>query len=125
MLTRPSGKKSARLGVLAAPGRTRLFSSGLGLRLDRVAATVRVCPGGRLGRGDLTLFGCLGAELGAVDERVLLFVEDGTYDLRIIHVHLATICLYIKLPGSVCKRHIHIWVNCRRRACIFMNRCRA
>lgn len=54
------------LGVLAAPGRTRLFSSGLGLRLDRVAATVRVCPGGRLGRGDLTLFGCLGAELGAI-----------------------------------------------------------
>jgi hypothetical protein len=54
------------LGVIAAPARSRSFASGLGVRLDRVAATLRVCPGGRVGRGNLTLFGCLGAEAGAI-----------------------------------------------------------
>ncbi len=54
------------LGVLAAPLRTHTPVDQPGARLDRLAATVRVCPGWTDPRGRLTLAGCVGAELGQI-----------------------------------------------------------
>lgn len=54
-------------GVLAVPRRFTFSETGkYHGRLDRLAATLRVCPGGTLRRGALALHGCLGGEAGAI-----------------------------------------------------------
>jgi hypothetical protein len=54
-------------GALAVPRRlTPPTDLGVRGRLDRLAAILRVCPGGRVRGGPVTLLGCLGSEFGAI-----------------------------------------------------------